>query len=133
VKRVVRMAAIFTIFEIVISAFSGFVAKQWPQTRGKLLYVDYVLYAIFGALLAVRGHTRFVIVIATAACVGTVDAMIGGPLGILFGPPQRGRTPLVFILTLNQIVYPTLVVLAAAVGAGAAWPFRRIDNPPPSA
>ncbi|SRR5258708_37852390 len=127
------MAAIFAIFEIVISAFSGFVAKQWPQTRGKLQYVDYVLYAIFGALLAVRGRARFVIVIATAACVGTIDAMIGGPLGILFGPPHGGSTPLALILMVNQIIYPTLVVLAAAVGAGAAWPFRRIDNPPPSA
>lgn len=127
-NRIVRVALIFAIIEVVFSVLSGVLARHVPQLNRKLTWVDAAIYVVFGVLLMSRFTSRLPLIIVAAAAVAVVDCSIGGTLGYSLGPPLQTKVPYALLFTVNFMVYPVKSVLWSLLGAAIAWPFRRVDH-----
>jgi hypothetical protein len=92
-----------------------------------LWWVDIVVYALFGILLATMTSARIPIIFAAGACVGTIDGSIGMSLAywIRIDKPATGFAE---SLLVNYWLYPTFAAIITALGALAAMFFRRREQ-----
>ncbi len=126
-KRLVRLAIVFTIVELVFSA-CGAPLEHVAWLHPILPWVDGALYCLLGLLL-MMATPRWPLIITTAAAVAFIDATVGGSLGYIFGAGPRTAEGFIRFFGPNLAIYPVKSVLWALGGAAAGWPLRRIDNP----
>ncbi len=128
-NRVLRLAIIFAVIEIVFSTASAYVPAYLPRLAGIVSWGDAAIYVAFGLLLTWGNVPNLPVLIVTVAAVAIIDCTVGGTAGYFIRPPRPSTVPYSFLVGMNVMVYPVKSVLWALLGGALAWPFRRIDNP----